>query len=103
MRHLISVVWQAVVLYIAAFAGFVAGMTVPAVRVSRVVSQTATSVRTYDYDWLIAALLMYVVLLLIGVARKRIRQSWIATTIALVLTVAVVLLFTQLGVKESAI
>ena len=103
MRHLISVVWQAVVLYIAAFAGFVAGMTVPAVRVARVVSQTATSVRTYDYDWLIAALLMYVVLLLIGVARKRIRQSWIATTIALVLTVAIVLLFTQLGVKEVAI
>lgn len=103
MKQILSVIWQAVVLYMAAFAGFVAGMTVPALRVSRVVSHTASTVRTYDYDWVIAVLLMYMVLLLIGVARRRIRQSWIATTIALVLTVAVVLLFTQLGVKETTL
>ncbi|MGI4855185.1 MAG: hypothetical protein ACRYF4_14205 [Janthinobacterium lividum] len=103
MKQVLSIIWQAIVLYVAAFAGFIAGMTVPVLRVSRVVSQTASTVRTYDYDWLIAVLLLYVVLLLVGVARKRLRQSWIATTIALVLTVAIVLLFTQLGVKETAL
>lgn len=103
MRQIVSVVWQAILLYIAAFAGFIAGITVPALRVSRVVSQAASSVRTYDYDWLIAVLIMYAVLLLVGVARRRIRQSWIATTVALILTVAAVLLFTQLGVKETAL
>lgn len=103
MKLILSVIWQAVVLYVAAFAGFIAGMTVPALRVSRVVSQTASTVRTYDYDWLIAVLLLYVVLLLLGVVRGRIRQSWVATTIALVLTLAVVLLLTQLGVKETVL
>lgn len=103
MKLLFSVVWQAVVLYLAAFAGFVAGMTMPALRVSRVLSQTANSVRTYDYDWLIALLLMYVLLLLVGVARRRVRTSWIGTTVALVITVSVVLLFTRLGIKETAL
>lgn len=101
MKPIFSVVWQAVVLYVAAFAGFVAGITVPALRVSRVLSQTATSVRTYDYNWLLAMLLMYALLLLSGVLRRRIRASWVATTIALVITLAVVLLFTQLGIKET--
>lgn len=103
MKQILSVVWQAVVLYLAAFLGFVAGMTVPALRISRVVSQTSSSVRTYDYDWLIAVLLMYCLLLLVSVARKRIRTGWIATTIALGITLAVVLLFTRLGIKETAL
>ena len=103
MKQVISVVWRAVVLYLAAFAGFVAGMAVPAVRVSRTLNQTATSVRTYDFDWLIAVLLVYALMLLISASRSRLRQSWPASTIALVLTIAAVLLFTQFGVKVTAL
>ncbi len=103
MKQVLSVVWQAVLLYVAAFAGFVAGVAVPALRVSRVVSHTATNVRTYDFDWLIAALLVYVVLLLIGAARGRLRSSWMTTTIALAVVIATISLFTQLGVKNTQV
>ena len=103
MKQVVSVVWQAVVLYIAAFAGFVAGVAMPALRVSRVISHTATTIRTYDFDWLIAVLLVYALLLLVAAVRGRLRQSWVVTTAALLLVLAVVLLFTQLGVKETAI
>lgn len=103
MKQAISVVWQAVVLYLAAVAGFLVGLAVPSLRVSRVLSQTAATVRTYDFDWLIAVAITYVLLLAVAALRRRLRQGWIATTVALALVVFVVVVFTQLGVKEAAL
>ena len=74
-----------------------------ALRVYREVSHTATNIRTYDFDWLIAVLLVYVLLLLIGALRKRLRSTALSATIAFILVVAGVLLFTQLGIKNTNI
>ena len=103
MKQVIAILWQAVVLYAAAFAGFLLGLAVPALRVSRVLSHTLTVERTYDFDWLIAVGVVYVLLLDVAAIRGRFRQGWIATTIALVLVLLVVTFFTQLGVKETAL
>lgn len=103
MKLLISVVWQSVVLYLAALVGFAIGISVPSLRVSHELSRTATNIRTYDFDWLFAVLFMYVLLLLIGAARKRLRGTVVSATIALLLVVAAVALFTQLGIKNTAV
>jgi hypothetical protein len=101
MRTALAVLGQVLLLFITAMCGFVAGVAVPALRVTRVTSHTALYTRTYDFDWLIAVLLVYAVLLLIGAARKRLRPCAISATIALVITIAVIVLFTQIGVKET--
>lgn len=102
MKQVIAVVWQAAVLYAAAFAGFLVGLAVPSLRVSRVLSHTASMERTYDFDWLIAVALVYALLLGFSAARGRFRQGWIVTTVAFCLVLLVVLFFTQLGMKEVA-
>lgn len=102
MKLLIAVVWQSIVLYLAALVGFAVGISVPALRVSRELSRTATNIRTYDFDWVFGVLLMYALLLLMGAARKRLRVTVASATIALLLVVAVVALFTQLGIKNTA-
>lgn len=103
MRQVIAVVWQSVFLYLAALLGFAIGISVPALRVSREVSHTATNIRTYDFDWLIAVLLAYAFLLLIAAARKRLRDTAITATIAMAVVVAGIALFTHLGIKNSGI
>lgn len=101
MRQIFSVTLQTVLLLVVAFGGFLLGATVPALRVSHVVSQTATNLRTYDFDWLIAVLLVYVILLLIGAVRKRLLTSGISASVALLLTIIIVVFFTHLGVKNT--
>lgn len=103
MKSAMAVLWQAVVLFIAAWAGFIAGMVSPAVRIQRVVSQTPTAIRTYDYDWIIAVLVVYLLLIVIGALRKRLRESLVHATAALIVVVAVLLLFTQIGIKETSL
>jgi uncharacterized membrane protein (DUF2068 family) len=71
--------------------------------VQHVLSQTATTIRTYDFNWMIAVLLVYGVLLLIGALRKRWRGTLLSATLALVVVAAVLLLFTQIGIKETSI
>lgn len=100
MKQVIAVLWQTGLMVVAAFAGFVAGMIVPSIRVQRVLSQTATSIRTYDYNWIIAVLIVFVLLLLLGAILKRFREMAITSTIALVITLAGLALFTQIGVKD---
>ncbi len=100
MKFVLSVVWKAVLLYLAALAGFVLGMAVPALRVYRVLSQSAANVRTYDFDWLIAVLLVWAVLLLVALLRKRPREAATAT-VALLIVLAIVTLGTQLGLKDT--
>jgi hypothetical protein len=103
MKHLIAIIWQTILLSFAAFFGFIVGISVPALRVYRVISHTATNIRTYDFDWLIAVLLVYVLLLLIAEIRKRLRITAATATIALIIVVAGIVLFTQLGIKNTSI
>lgn len=103
MKQALATIGQTVLLLLVAVGAFVTGMFVPAVRLTHEMSRTATNLRTYDFDWLVAVALAYALLLLIGVLRRRIRTSWVASTAAFVLTVAIVLLFTQLGVKDTSL
>jgi hypothetical protein len=100
MKMVVAVVWQAIVLILAAFGGFVAGMVVPMIRLQRVLIQTPTHTRTYDFNWIAAVTLVYLLLLLVGVARKRLRETAFSATIALLLTLAGLALFTQIGIKD---
>ena len=90
-------------LFLAAFIGFAVGAMVPALRVSRVVHQTAAEMQTYDFNWLIAVLLVYAVLLLVATARKRFRPGALHATIALILSMAMVLLLTRFGIRNTAV
>ena len=103
MRQAFAVVWQSVLLLVAALAGFAVGISVPSLRVYRELSHTANNIRTYDFDWLIAVLLVYLLMLVIGAARKRLRSTATTATIALVIVVACIALFTQLGSKNTGI
>jgi len=103
MKQALAVLWQTVVLFLAAFAGFAIGLFVPAIRMTHLVSRTATNVRTFDYDCLVAAVLMFLVLLGIGALRKRVRETAITAGISLVIALAVLLLFTQIGIKDTPI
>ena len=103
MRQVFAVIWQSVLLFIAALVGFAVGMSVPSLRIYRELSHTETNIRTYDFDWLIAVLLVYVFLLLVGGLRKRLRGTAISATIALVVVVGIIILFTQLGVKNTGL
>jgi hypothetical protein len=103
MKHVIAVLWQTGLLMVTAFAGFIAGMIVPSIRIQRVMSQSATHIRTYDFNWIIAVLLVFVVLLLVGAIMKRFREMAITAIIALVITVAGLALFTQIGIKDVSI
>jgi hypothetical protein len=100
MKQAFAVLWQTIVLVIAAWSGFVAGMIVPSIRIQRVISQTAVSLKTYDYNWIVAVVIVYALLLLIGVLRKRLRATLITATAALILTLVLLALFTHIGVKE---
>lgn len=100
MKHVIAVLWQTGLLMVTAFAGFIAGMIVPSIRIQRVVSQSATHIRTYDFNWILAVLLVFVVLLAVGAIMKRFREMAITATIALVITIAGLALFTQIGIKD---
>jgi hypothetical protein len=99
MKTVVAVVWQTIVLVLAAFGGFIAGMVVPAIRIQRVLSPT----RTYDYNWIVAVVIVYALLLLIGLLRKRMRETLISASIALVITLAGLALFTQIGIKDIGV
>ncbi len=100
MKQVLSVLWKAVLLYLAALGGFVIGVAKPGLRVSRVLSQTPTNVRMYDFDWLIAVLLVWAVLLVFALLRKRPREA-VTASIALSVVLAIVTMFTQLGIMNT--
>jgi hypothetical protein len=103
VKQALSVLWQAVVLFIAAWVGFVAGLAVPSLRITHEVSRTTTNIRTYDLDWIVAVVIVYLLLLGIGALRKRAKDTAITATIALVLVVALLAALTQIGIKDTAI
>ncbi|AFL90119.1 hypothetical protein Terro_3911 [Terriglobus roseus DSM 18391] len=100
MRTALAVLGQTLLMFVAALGGFMVGAAVPALRISRVTAHTDLYTRTYDFDWLIAVLLVYAALIAYGIMRKRTKTCAISATIALVITVAIVVFFTQIGVKE---
>ena len=101
MRTALAVLGQTLLLFVTALGGFMVGAAVPALRISRVTAHTALYTRTYDFDWLIAVLLVYAALVAYGVMRKRIKTCATSATIALVITVVIIVFFTQIGVKET--
>jgi len=100
MKQVIAVLWQTGLMIVAAFAGFIAGMVMPSIRIQRVLLQTPTMIRTYDFNWIVAVVIVFVLLLLVGAIRKRFRESAITTTVAFVITVAFLVLATKIGIKE---
>ncbi|SEC13502.1 hypothetical protein [Terriglobus roseus] len=101
MRTALAVLGQTLLLFVAALGGFMLGAAVPALRISRVTAHTELYTRTYDFDWLIAVVLVYAALLGYGALRKRMKTCAISATIALAITILVVVVFTQIGVKET--
>ena len=100
MRTALAVLGQTLLLFVAALCGFMLGAAVPALRISRVTAHTALYTRTYDFDWLIAVLLVYAVLIGFAAMRKHARTGAISASIALAITIVIVVVFTQIGVKE---
>ena len=65
------------------------------------IAQEGYTRRQYEFDWLLCDGILYLVLLLVGLVARRIRTSWISTTVAFVLTVLVIALFTKIGYKDA--
>ena len=101
MRHLLSFLLNLALLLTAAITGFFAGALSPSLHLTRVISQTATSVQTYDFSWLAATVLMYLLLLAISAMRGRLRQHSVRTTAAFVAVVLCLAIFTRIGLRET--
>ena len=102
MKRALSIAGQMLVMVLAAFTGMLfLGKLVPQLHLVHVVSQQGFTRRQYEFDWLLSVGFVYVLFLLIGLATKRIRTSWLSTTVAFVLTVALLALFTHIGFKDA--
>ena len=101
MKRALSILGQSIVLFLAAFAGMLfLRRLVPSLHLVHVLSQDGFLRRQYEFDWLISVAFVYVVFLLLGLAFRRVRTSWIASTAAFLLTVLILVLFTKIGFKE---
>lgn len=101
MKRALSILGQMIVFFLAAFAGMLfLGKLAPSLHVVRVLSQEGFLRRQYEFDWLISVSFVYAIFLLIGLVTRRIRTSWIASTVAFVLTVLVLVAFTKIGFKD---
>lgn len=96
MKRALSIAGQTILLLLTA----VTGMLARPFRLTHVLSQQGYMRRQYEFDWLLSAGIAYAVFLLIGFITRRIRTSWLNTTIALVLTLLIVVLFTKVGYKD---
>lgn len=85
MKRVLSAVLQ-FVLYIVVFG---VGSLLPAFNVLPNLSIPAGTNRIFVYDGLLLMLLVYILILLIGAARKRISVAWPNATMALVLALIV--------------
>lgn len=103
MKRALSIVGQTLLLL---FAAVLFGVVLPSVHrspfhVVHVLSQQGFVRRQFEFDWVIGVLLVYAVLLLIGLAARRLRTSWKSSTIALLLTLAIGFAI-KLGFKEGS-
>ena len=97
MKRALAVLGQMILFFLTAFAG----MLWRPFHVTHVIAQEGYTRRQYEFDWLLCDGVLFLLLLLIGVIARRIRSSWISTTIAFVLTVLVLVLFTKIGYKDA--
>ena len=97
MKRALAILGQIILLYGTA----IAGMLLRPFHVTHVIAQQGYTRRQYEFDWLLCDGILLLVLLLIGVIARRIRSSWINTTIAFVLTVVAIVLFTKIGYKDA--
>ena len=97
MKRALAVLGQIVLFFLTALAG----MLWRPFHVTHVIAQEGYTRRQYEFDWLLCDGILYLVLLLVGLVARRIRTSWISTTVAFVLTVLVIALFTKIGYKDA--
>ena len=101
MKRALLIALQTVLLLITAvvFGVVLPGLHRSPFHVVHVLSQQGFLRRQYEFDWLIAVVLGYLLLVLIGLVTRRIRTSWVGSTIALVLTILIGMLL-KFGFKE---
>ncbi len=97
MKRVFAVLGQIILFFITALAG----MLWRPFHMTHVIAQEGYTRRQYEFDWLLCDGILYLVLLLIGLIARRIRTSWISTTVAFVLTALVIALFTKIGYKDA--
>ena len=78
----------------------VAGMLFHPFHLVHVLSQQGYMRRQYEFDWLLSVGLAYVLLLVVGIVAGRIRTSWVGSTVAFVLTLAIIVVFTRIGYRD---
>ena len=96
MKRSLSIAGQTILLLLTA----VLGMLSHPFHLVRVLSQGGFVRRQYEFDWLLSTGLAYFLFLLVGIVTRRIRTSWVGSTVAFVLTVALIILFTRIGYKD---
>ena len=84
MKRAVWVVVQMVLFLVV----FLVGSLLPAAHVLPMLSVSAGAGRVFVLDGLLLMLATYVLILLIGLARKRLHSSWWTPTLALVLALA---------------
>ncbi len=102
MKRILSIIGQTISLLIAAvFFGIVLpGLQRSPFHVIHVLHQDTLLRRQYEFDWLIGVSLLYVAFLLIGLLARRLRTSWVGSTVAFAVTLLIVLLLTHIGYKD---
>lgn len=96
IKRALSILGQVVLMLLTA----VTGMLLRPFHLTRVLSQQGYLRRQYEFDWLVSVGIAYAIFLLVGLVTRRIRSSWIGTTVALVLTLLIVVLLTRIGYKD---
>ena len=97
MKRALAVVGQMILFFLTA----IAGMLWRPFHLTHVIAQEGYIRRQYEFDWLVCDGILFLVLLVIGLIARRVRTSWISTTVAFVLTVLVIVLFTKIGYKDA--
>ena len=97
MKRVLAVVGQMVLFFLTA----IGGMLWRPFHLTHIIAQEGYTRRHYEFDWLLCDGILLLVLLLTGVVTRRIRTAWISTTVAFVLTVLVIAVFTKIGYKDA--
>jgi hypothetical protein len=84
MKRVLSCILQFILLLLA----FAFGSFAPALHILPSWQVAVGSNRFFVYDGLVFMLILYLLFLLIGLARKRLQTSWVTSTIALVLALS---------------
>ena len=97
MKRALAILGQMILYFVTAFAG----MLWRPFHVTHVIAQQGYTRRQYEFDWLLCDGVLLLALLVIGIVARRIRTSWISTTVAFGLTLLILVLFTSIGYKNA--